>query len=179
MPKNRSSQATKRLTVCAMLSALGVILLWIGSMIEVVDISMAVIASLLCVFAVIEYGGGAPWMVFATTSVLSLILLSHNRAPAFMYLLFFGYYPILKEKLEKKPRVLAWILKEVIFNVALAILLVLTHFLLYPGATLGSMLYFYAVLALAAEVIFPIYDVALTRLITFYLFRLRKRFRIK
>ncbi|MBR2353369.1 MAG: hypothetical protein IKA76_02575, partial [Clostridia bacterium] len=80
-------EKTKRLTTCAMLAALGVVLLWLGSMIEVVDISMAVIASLLCVFAVIEYGGGAPWMVFATTSLLSLLLLSHNRAPAMMYLL--------------------------------------------------------------------------------------------
>ncbi|MBR2353994.1 MAG: hypothetical protein IKA76_05790, partial [Clostridia bacterium] len=138
-----------------------------------------VIASLLCVFAVIEYGGGAPWMVFATTSLLSLLLLSHNRAPAMMYLLFFGYYPIIKEKLEKKPRLVAWILKEVIFNVALIVLLLLTHLFLFPAATLGSMLYYYVFLALAAEVIFPVYDVALTRLITLYLFRLRKRFRIK
>ena len=36
-----------------MLSALGVVLLSLGALIEVIDISMAVIASLLCVFAVI------------------------------------------------------------------------------------------------------------------------------
>ena len=38
---------TKQLTVCAMLVALGVVLLWIGSVLEVAEISMAVIASLL------------------------------------------------------------------------------------------------------------------------------------
>ncbi len=171
-------EKTKRLTLCAMLSALGVVLLWLGSAVEVVDISMAVIASLLCVFAVIEYGGSAPWLVFGVTSVLSLILLP-QKTPAVMYLLFFGYYPIIKEKLEKKPRLVSWILKEVIFNVALAALLVLSHLLLFASASLGSMIYYYVIMALIAEVAFPLYDVALTRLISLYLFRLRKRFRIK
>ncbi len=171
-------EKTKRLTVCAMLAALGVVLLWLGSMIEVLDISMSVIASLFCVFAVIEYGSGASWMVFGVTSVLSLILLP-SKAPAAMYVLFFGYYPIIKEKLERHPRLVSWIIKEIIFNVALVAMLLLSHLLLFPGIAFGSMLYYYAGLALIAEVVFPIYDVALTRLITVYLFRLRKRFRFK
>lgn len=171
-------EKTKRLTLCAMLSALGVVLLWLGSAVEVVDISMAVLASLLCVFAVIEYGGSAPWLVFGVTSVLSLLLLP-QKTPAVMYLLFFGYYPILKEKLERKPRPISWLFKEIIFNLALLLLLALSHLVLYPGASLASMLYYYMLLVLAAEVVFPIYDIALTRLISLYLFRLRKRLRIK
>ena len=171
-------EKTKRLTTCAMLSALGVVLLWLGALIEVVDISMAVIASLLCVFAVIEYGSGAAFMVFGVTAVLSVILLP-SKAPAAMYLLFFGYYPIIKEKLEKLPRITSWIVKEAIFNVALAAMLLLSHLLLFPGIAFGSKLYYYAGLALIAEFVFPVYDFALTRLITLYLFRLRKRFRFK
>ncbi len=169
---------TLRLTLCAMLSALGVVLLWLGSAVEVVDISMAVLASLLCVFAVIEYGGSAPWLVFGVTATLSVLLLP-QKTPALMYLLFFGYYPILKEKLEKRSRLTAWILKEVIFNLALALLLVLSHFLLFTGASLGSMMTYYLILIGIAELAFPLYDVALTRLISLYLFRLRKRFRFK
>lgn len=168
---------TKKLTVCAMLSALGVVLLWLGSAIEVVDISMAVIASLLCVFAVIEYGGSAPWLVFAVTGVLSLILLP-QKTPAAMYLLFFGYYPILKEKLEKRRPLIAWITKEAVFNVALILMLVLSRYLLMGSGELQSPWIFLAV-AVLAEITFPVYDIALTRLISFYLFRLRKRFRIK
>jgi hypothetical protein len=37
----------------------------------------------------------------------------------------------------------------------------------------------YIAFVVMAEVAFPLYDVALTRLITFYLVRLRSRFRIK
>ncbi len=169
---------TKRLTVCAMLSALGVVLLLLGSIINVIDISMAVIASLLCVFAVIEYGKSAPWLVFAVTSILSLLLLP-AKAPAVMYLLFFGYYPIIKEKIEKKPRAVAWLLKELTFNLALLLLLVLSHLVLFPGGELSTMLLYYAVLAVMAEVAFPLYDIALTRLISLYLVRIRPRFRFK
>ena len=171
-----NAQRTKRLAVCAMLSALGVVVLGIGSVISVMDISMAVIASLFCIFAVIEYGGAAPWLVFLVTGVLSLLL--PQKAPAAMYLLFFGYYPILKEKLEKHRKSVAWLLKEAVFQVALVIMLLLYHFVfMAPGANIPWTMYVF--LALLAEIVFPIYDIALTRLITLYLFRLRKRFRIK
>ena len=98
MPKHNS---TRKLTTCALLAALGVVLLYLGSLVEVLDVSMAVIVSLFCIFAVIEYGGSAPWLIYAVTGVLSLILLP-IKTPALLYLLFFGYYPILKEKLEKR-----------------------------------------------------------------------------
>ena len=75
MKRKDSRASIKRLTVCAMLVALGVIFLGIGALIEVLDISMAVIASLCVIIAIIEYGKGAPWMVYAATSILSLLLL--------------------------------------------------------------------------------------------------------
>ena len=171
-----NAQRTKRIAVCAMLSALGVVMLGIGSVISVMDISMAVIASLFCIFAVIEYGGASPWLVFIVTGVLSLLL--PQKAPAAMYLLFFGYYPIIKEKLEKHRKAVAWFLKELIFQVALIVMLLLYHFVfMAPGTTYPWTIY--VVLAFAAEIVFPIYDIALTRLITLYLFRLRNRFRFK
>ena len=174
-----NNRATKRLAICAMLSALGVVFLWMGALIEVVDLSVAVLASLLCVFAVIEFGGSAPWLVFAVTAVLSLILLP-NKSAAAAYAIFFGYYPIVKEKLEKLPAFFAWLWKEVIFHVALVLLWLAWQFLLFPGETVlpGGRLWLIAALLLA-EAVFLLYDVALTRLISFYLVRLRHRLRLK
>ena len=168
---------TKRLTVCAMLAALGVVLLWIGSVLEVAEISMAVIASLLCVLAVIEYGGAAPWLVFAVTGALGLILLP-NKGIVATYVLFFGYYPIIKEKIEQRPRAVRWVLKELIFHAALIALVVVWKWLIAPTAALPSPILLVALIVLC-EVVFVLYDVALTRLISFYLFRLRHRFRWK
>lgn len=171
-----SRSSTKRLTVCAMLAALGVILLYLGSMIEVLDISMAVIASLLSVIAVIEYGGGAPWMIYGVTAILSLLLLP-NKTPAAFYALFFGFYPILKEKFEKMPRTLSWVLKEITFNISLVLigaavlwLMLGTNNSLVNPFTVG-------IAVVLAEVVFVAYDIAMTRLISFYIINLRKRFK--
>lgn len=167
---------TKRLTTCAMFCALGVILLYLGSLIEVADISMAVIASLFCVLAVIEYGKGAPWTVFAVTAVLSLLLLP-NKSAAVYYTFFFGFYPILKAYFERLDKVKAWILKEIVFNVSLAVIIVIVKLLLMPGVDIPVMMYVIAVVL--CEGVFLLYDIALTRLITFYLFKLRHRFKFK
>ena len=159
-----------------MLSALGVVFLYIGSVIQVMDITMAVVASICCVLAVIEFGGSYPWLVYAVTGVASLIILPQKEA-AVIYILFFGFYPILKQKLEKKRRLTAWILKELIFNVSLAVMLILSSLLLTADGTepLPVFLSFVAI----AEVTFPIYDIALTRLITVYVYRIRKKIKIK
>lgn len=163
-----------------MLVALGVIFLGIGSLLEVLDISMAVIASLCVIIAVIEYGKSAPWLVYAATSVLSFILLIHNPLPAIFFSLFFGFYPILKEKLERKPKVISWLLKEIIFNVCLAAILLIYFLLFTPTSSYNIPLPWLIVLAiLLCEAVFILYDIALTRMITFYVIKLRHRFKFK
>ena len=180
MKKNNTKQSIKQLTVCSMLVALGVIFLGIGSLLDVLDISMAVIASLCVIIAVIEYGKSAPWLVYAATSVLSFILLIHNPLPAIFFSLFFGFYPILKEKLERKPKVISWVLKEIIFNVCLAIIMVIYLLIFYQGTSLSIPFPWLIVLAiLLCEGVFILYDIALTRMITFYVIKLRHRFKFK
>ncbi|MBO5416000.1 MAG: hypothetical protein J6A83_05160 [Clostridia bacterium] len=177
MNLNERSDKIRKLTVCAMMSALGVVTLYIGSLIEVLDISMAVIASLFVIFAVIEYGGAAPWAVYAVTGVLSAVLLP-NKFPAAMYLLFFGFYPILKEKIEKlRGRVIQWAIKEAVFNVSLVLLMILARWLLFLESDMLTVVWI--VFFLLANGTFVIYDIALTRLISLYVFKLRKKFRIK
>jgi hypothetical protein len=165
------------MAVSSVLSALGVVMLYLGSMVEVLDISMAVIASLICVFAVIEYGKGYPWLIFSVTAILSLLLLP-NKTPAVMYAAFFGFYPIIKEKLERLPRVISWLLKEIIFNVAFAIMAILVMFVFTIGEVEIDFPYVLGIVLLG-ELTFVLYDIAMTRLISLYIFKLRKRFKIK
>ncbi|MBE6530711.1 MAG: hypothetical protein E7679_01275 [Ruminococcaceae bacterium] len=177
MNLNERSERTKKLAICAMLSALGVVVLYLGSLVEVLDISMAVIASLFVIFAVIEYGGAAPWAIFFVTGILSTVLLP-NKFPAVMYLLFLGFYPIIKEKIEHlRSRAWQWVIKEAVFNVCLVLLMMMSKYFLYYGVE--GLEIFEAVFFLLANGTFVIYDIALTRLISLYVFRLRKKFRIK
>lgn len=172
------SNRLKYMTVSAMLSALGVILLSLGSVIEVLDLTAAVLASLLCVYAVIEMGRAYPWMIWLVTSLLALLLLP-VKAPALIYALFAGFYPILKEKLEKLSRILSWVLKLAVFHLSMLALALLMKLVFHTEIELGTYAWMPFLIYPLALVCFVVYDLALTRLITFYLFRLRKHFKIK
>ena len=171
-----TAQRTKKITVCAMISALGVVALYLGSFIEVLDISTAVLASVMCTVTVIEYGKGAPWSVFLVTSLLSLLLLP-NKLPALLYAVFFGYYPIIKEKIEKlRSVILQWVIKLCIFASAIA----LTFFastIFAINVEMPADIIFKAIFAALIAITLILYDLALTKIISYYIIRLRHRFR--
>ena len=164
---------TRTVTLCGVLIALGVAVMYLGSFIEVLDLTVAVVASLFCIAAVIEVGGRWPFAIYAATAILSSLLLP-NKFPAAVYLLFAGYYPMVKEKLEgrMRSRVICYAIKLLIFNVAFAAILAVSFFLL--SLPFEGPLIFWATVALG-NVTFVIYDIALTRLITVYLRMIRPR----
>jgi len=175
---DRIRKRTKYLTVSAMLSALGVLLLALGSLVEVLDISVAVLTSLLCVYAVIEIGGAYPWLIWIVTSVLAFLLIP-QKTPVLFYAFALGFYPIIKEKLERCNRVLCVILKAIVFHVCLGVI-VLMMWLFFPAMLdMEGVAWLPIALYAMCLVVFVLYDVLLTRMISFYLFKLRNRFRIK
>ncbi len=182
------SPKTKKMTTAALLSAMGVVILFLGSLIETLDLSMAALASFLCIFAVIELGGCYPWLTYAVTGLLAVILMPQSMAGWF-YLGFFGYYAIVKEKTEKLKKPIAWLIKILLFNVALFLGVMATYFLFFgKGGDFsevfaftfggkGAGIWFAVGIYLLANVVLVVYDIALTRLITFYLVKLRHRFK--
>ncbi len=173
-----SRKQVKYLTVSAMLCALGVVILAFGSLIDVMDITTAVIASLLCTYAVIELGGAYPWAIWAVTALVSALLLP-IKTPALFYALFFGFYPILKEKAEKRAQVFSWIIKLVAFHISVALLFLFSK-LFFPSLLEGlEHVWMVAILYAIALIAFILYDFCLTRLITLYLVRWRARFHLK
>ncbi len=170
----RKIKGTRALTVSAILCALGVILLALGSLLQILDITMAALASFLVIFAVIEMGGKYPFLIYTVTALLSMLLVPYKTAPL-MYLCFAGYYPLLKAVLEGRlPKVWAWVLKLIAFNAALALTLVLA-IKLFAAFTVPAVWYYY--LLPLCSVVFVIYDIALTRVITMYLHHWRQRFK--
>lgn len=168
-------KSTKRLTLCAVMVALGVVILSLGSLFEVLDLTTSAFAAMLVVLIVIEIGGFWPWLVYAATGLLAL-LLPLKLAAAF-YLLFAGYYPILKEKIEKlRSRVLQWVIKLVMMNAALTIaILAGKYILMIPETELDFTWMLYPM----GNAAFILFDIALTRLISVYVYRWRKKLRIE
>ncbi len=158
-----------------MLCALGVVVLYLGSVIEVLDLTMVAIASFMVFFAVLEMGGPFPCLIYLVTSILSMLLLPSKFAAVF-YLLFGGIYPILKAGLERLPRILSWVLKFVYFNAVMTLVIAASLYLFHVEDTdVGFNLAFYSL----GNVTFFLYDLASTRLITLYLYKLRRRLRLE
>ena len=173
--RNGTKLGTRKLAVAAMLCALGVVFLYVGSIIEILDLTMVAIASLFVFFAVIEMGGSYPYLIYLVTAVLSLLLLPSKFA-AGTYLLFGGIYPVLKNMFEKLHHVVAWVLKLSYFNTILSILLAASLYLFYvEDPDMGFNLLTYGL----ANVTFVLYDHATSLLVTMYLVKLRKRLRIE
>lgn len=166
-------RGTRALTLSAVLSALGVVLLTLGSLVQVLDLTMAVLASFFVIFAVIEMGGKYPYLVYAVTALLAMLLCPQKTA-ALVYLCFAGYYPIIKAALERYlPRLWAWVIKILIFNAGLAVALLLA-IKLFATFTVPATWYYFLLPLLTP--VFVLYDIALSRVITAYLLKWRQRF---
>ncbi len=163
---------TKYLTVSAMLTAVGVLFLGLGSVVDTLDLTSAGLASILCVWAVIELRGAYPWMIWAVTAFLSILLLPQKTA-GFFYL-FIGIYPIAKEKLERLKRLPEMLLKIVIFHIMIALCWLVMKIFVPDQVTASNPWMYLATYALAL-VAFLLYDYALTKLISFYLVKLQPR----
>ena len=171
--RDRGRGATRRLTLAALAAALGVILMAVGSLLQVLDITMAVLASFLVVFGVIELGGFYPYLIYAVTALLSMLWVPIKTAPL-LYLLFAGYYPIVKAKLEQHlSRPLAWGLKCLIFNAVLFGSLWVGRSLLLAELPPEWLPYWWVLFFLTP--VFVLYDIAMTRVISMYLAHWRQR----
>lgn len=166
---------TKKLALSAILSALGVIILLLGSIISVLDLTMVALASLLVMLAVIEIGGAYPYLIWPVTGILAFILLP-TKFSAILYLLFGGIYPILKSMFERLHFVVAWVLKLSYFNTMLTLLILLCEYVFrIPDTDLGYNIVVY----LLCNGVFVIFDLASTELVTLYLVKIRKMLGLK
>ena len=175
--KNQSTAGRAlQLTMSGVMSGLGVILLYLGSVFEVLDITLAALASFIVVFFVIEFSKLQALALFIVTGILALLILP-NKFPAVMYLVFIGYYPILKAIAETKlKKVFSYTFKIITFNAALFLLIFLARkFFRTPENVFALETVFVAL----ANLTFIVYDFALTRLISLYFFKLRSKLKIK
>lgn len=173
MKKNNIKGKTRRIAMASMLCALSVVVLALGSIISALDLTMVAIASIFVFFAVIEMGSPYQYLIYGVTSLLSLLLLP-DKYSAFLYFIFGGVYPILKRIFERLKTILGWILKALYFNAVLAAMIFGAKYLF--GVDEEELTIALFVMGNAA---FFLYDIAMTKLITFYLAILRKKLKIE
>lgn len=165
------NKKTRVLTLSALFSALSLISLYIASVWPTGQLGLAAFASLFVMAAVIESGLLSGVYVYVISSALAVLLLPTKTAPL-LYVLFFGFYPMLKyliERLKKKP--LQWVIKLLVFNVSLCVIYFILKVLVFDFADtpLGA-----AVLVIGSNVIFALFDYGFSKVIGFYMERIHR-----
>jgi hypothetical protein len=102
---------------CGMMTALGVVLMAFVTVIPELMYVLPVVTGII-VLLVCDVGSKRwAWGVFFATSVLSFVLLT-DKESVLIYILFFGYYPLIRERLSQLPKAVFVILKFLMFNCA-------------------------------------------------------------
>ncbi len=167
---------TGKVALGGVLGALALVVMML-TVIPIATYALPAIAGVLLIPLVIEWGPKMGLAVYAVVAILSLIMAPDKEA-AFLYVMFFGHYPIVKSLLERyiSNKLLRLVCKLAVFNVCVvaayalmiwAFQMPMDEFELFGVSIPG-------VLLAMGNVVFVLYDVALTRVITLYLYRLRE-----
>ena len=110
-------RSSRDLALCGVLCALAVAIMAMGTIIPAATYCCPVLASMTLVPVLLLCGERLGWAMFAASAILSLLLAPDKEAAAIFLAL--GYYPIVKPRLDKKPkpRRIAW--KLLLFNAAI------------------------------------------------------------
>lgn len=173
---------TKKITLSAMMTALGVSLMALGVLVQVLDLTVAALTSLLVAFVYIEVGAPYVHLVWITTSLITFLFFPAQ--PIWLeYFLVFGIYPILKGYIERAPRKFWFILKFALANAMIALVLLLSSFIFGVSVT-ETTLFGFINGAWAVAIMWVImliagiaYDMFITVMVRIYFMKFRERFK--
>ncbi len=120
MSGNSTKQLSFRISFCAIISAMCVILMF-GALIPSLAYAVPAVAGILIWTICEQISIKWAFLSYATVTLLSFMLIPEIEANCFL-LSFFGYYPTLCEILKRiKNKILRYVVKLAIFNVSIVI----------------------------------------------------------
>ena len=156
--------------------ALSTAIMLLGAVIEVLDLSVCAIASLLVVFIYLEIGSYYPWLVWICTT-LATALIYPGSAIWVEYALIFGLYPLIKAYIERLPRWSWLIVKLVYINAVIWGIFCVCELLLgIPFFDEGGTVMIIITYVLS-NIAFVAYDFFIMVMVRFYFEKLRPRFK--
>ena len=166
---------TKKLAISAMLVALGTVLMSIGALLEVTDLTACALASLLVVLAYIELHSPYTWLIWLATSLATALMFFGSPVWS-EYLFVFGVYPIIKAYIEKLPRALWWVAKLVYINAVIWVLFLLVEGVLGIPVFGAEGVVWKILLYVVINVAFVMYDIFITTMVRVYIYKWRRHF---
>ncbi len=162
---------TKRISFSAMALALTVICLYAAATLSTGKLVALGLSSLFVCICISQFGVRYGIVLYIGASILSLLLIP-NKMFVLLYVLFTGYYPVVKLYIEKLKKIQAeWILKFLFFNLILVLIYIVFKLFFTPAldsAITGLVLRYLWLVIIGLELIFIIYDWMLSYLVGYY-----------
>ncbi|MBQ6569738.1 MAG: hypothetical protein IJL87_05735 [Clostridia bacterium] len=159
--------------------ALSATLMFCSSILPFTQYAIPVFTGIALVAVVIELGKTWAWIAFAAVSLVCLLIVP-NKEPVALYILFFGYYPILKSLFESSGNfILEWLLKLVVFNAAMIAFFYAGLYLIGIKPEEYSLfgVNLPIVFLIAGNILFVVYDILLSRTIVIYIHKIHPYFK--
>ena len=172
----RRKGAAGRVAYPAVLSALSLILIYLGSIAPTGNWGIVAAAGLLPAAVVISVSLKAGFLCWAAAAVLAFLLVP-DKFCVLLFGVLFGLYPMVKslvERMRKKP--MEYVLKLAFFNAAFTVVWLTMAAAVaasLPEVLGGSVWVLYAV----ANVVFLLYDYGFSKLIALYIARVQRAIR--
>ena len=172
---------SQKIALCGVLGALSVVLLLVGAALQIGTYAAPMLAALLLIPVLDEYGPKYALLLYATVSILSMLLVPELEL-AFFYVFVIGYYPVLRQALARiKSTLLRWIIKFAVFNGATVLVYALLFALLGPAILdelLADGVAMLAALLAVGNLSFWLCDRAVGALTRYYRLILRKKLKL-
>ncbi len=152
------------------MAALSVVMLLLGALLSIFDLTMVIVASVFLLIARLEMGYKSVGIYFVTIAISVIIPATFVTAIEYAII---AIYPIFKPMLDKQTAVVKWVCKVLYILLASGGIFLVSRLLVAEAP-----LYMDILLAVGCLAIFFIYDILLFRFSMYYGFKLRNKLRI-
>jgi len=170
-------KSTKKITLCGLVAALTVVVM-LTSYFPYLTYAIPALAGLFMIVPLIECG--VSWSFGTYIASAAIVFITGEMESKILYVMFLGYYPILKSLIEKiNKQAVEWLIKLVCFNVAtIAFYYVSTILFSVSFDDFGEWGKYGALIFLAlCNVVFVLYDIGISRVASYYMFTLHDKVR--
>jgi len=165
----RTLRGAQRITLSAMTISLTLVCIYLAGIVPAGRLGFLFLSSVFVAGLMVEREPLLAIFAFVGTSLLGVLIIQ-DKLLILPYIFLFGHFGIAKEYLERiKDRVLCWAVKLLYFNATLALMYFFALGVLFPNISFP--VYW---LIIPAQLVFIVYDWLYTRVVHFYIERIRR-----
>lgn len=165
------SNKSKKVALGGVIVLLSVLCLYLASILPTNRLFFFCLSTVFIAAIVIEFKTYFSLITYGAVSILGFIILP-NKLIMIPYVIYFGYYGIIKYYIEKINNILVeWIIKIVLFNLFVYATYIITVNLFISNIDIKLPIW---LIILLLQVFFIIYDICYSLAINYYKYKLRK-----